>query len=122
MGLQPATPQELVQATGLNGRQLDRHGDGLLQAVKRGQQAPPLRRPVQPRPDERYLNRLEHLKSWRRRTGMSWGVESDVILPREVMEAIAQNPPEQPADLDKLMATVPWRLEHFGPEIMRLFR
>jgi ribonuclease D len=118
----PATTPDLVQATGLNGRQLERHGDGLLQAVKRGLQAPPLRRPVQNRPDERYLNRLEHLKSWRRRTGMSWGVESDVILPREVMEAIALNPPDQPGDLEVLMASVPWRLEHFGSEIMRLFR
>ncbi len=118
----PANSAELVQATGLNGRQLERHCDGLLQAVKRGLVAPPLRRPTQTRPDEHYLNRLEQLKSWRRRTGMSWGVESDVVLPREVMEAIAQNPPEQPDDLEQLMASVPWRREHFGAEIMRLFR
>jgi ribonuclease D len=118
----PVTAAELVQATGLNGRQYERHAEGLLQAVKTGLQAPPLRRPTTPRPDERYLNRLEHLKSWRKRTGMSWGVESDVILPREVMEAIAQTPPETPADLDALMASVPWRREHFGAEIMRLFR
>jgi hypothetical protein len=43
-------------------------------------------------------------------------------MPRDVMEAIALNPPRQPADLDVLMASVPWRREQFGAEIFRLFR
>jgi ribonuclease D len=118
----PKTTAELVKVTGLNGRQLERHVEGLLEAVGRGIDSPPLRRPMQQRPDERYLNRLDHIKSWRKATGQSWGVDSDVILPRDVMEAIALNPPRQPADLEAPMATVPWRREQFGGEILRLFR
>jgi ribonuclease D len=118
----PKTSEELVKVTGLNGRQYERHASGLLEAVKLGLQAPPLHRPQTPRPDDRYLNRLDYLKSWRKRTGLSWGVDSDVILPREIMEAIALNPPRTAADVDQLMATVPWRREQFGGEILRMFR
>jgi ribonuclease D len=118
----PKNSAELVKVTGLNGRQYERHAEGLLEAVKRGLDSPPLRRTQQPRPDDHYLNRLDYIKNWRKNTGQSWGVDSDVILPRDIMEAIALNPPRTPADLDVLMATIPWRREQFGPEILRLFR
>lgn len=118
----PTTLAALVAATHLNGHQYDRHAEGLLQAVKRGLQAEPLRKPLQPRPDDHFLNRVERLKSWRKSTAQSWGVESDVVLPREVMETIAQNPPRTSEDLDALMVSVPWRRKHFGPEILAMFR
>jgi ribonuclease D len=114
----PQNEIDLTRASGLRGRQLDRHGKGLLAAVKRGMEAPPLHKPVQPRPDDHYLNRLDRLKRWRRRTGQDWGVESDVILPRDVMEALAQAEPREMAELDELMASVPWRKHQFGKKIL----
>ena len=116
----PRTLQDLVHVTGLNGRQLERHADGLLSAVQRGLQAPPLHRTAMPRPDERFLNRLDRLKSWRKHTGEDWGVESDVILPRDVMEALAHAGPRRPEELAELMASVPWRLQKFGDQILSL--
>jgi len=114
----PQSEVDLTRASGLRGRQLDRHGKGLLAAVKRGMEAPPLHKPVQPRPDDHYLNRLDRLKRWRRRTGQDWGVESDVILPRDVMEALAQAAPREIAELDEVMASVPWRKSQFGKKIL----
>jgi ribonuclease D len=114
----PQNDADLTRVTGLRGRQLERHGEGLLEAVKRGMEAPPLHKPAQPRPDDHYLNRLERLKVWRRRTGQDWGVESDVILPRDVMEALAQSAPRELAELDDVMASVPWRKRQFGKRIL----
>ena len=116
----PRNPQDLVRVTGLSGRQLERHADGLLSAVQRGLQAAPLHRTAMPRPDEKFLNRLDRLKIWRKRTGEDWGVESDVILPRDVMEALAHAGPRRAEDLAGVMASVPWRLQKFGDQIMSL--
>ena len=77
-----------------------------------------MHKPAQPRPDEHFLNRLERLKIWRRRTGQDWAVESDVILPRDVMEALAQAAPRELPELDELMASVPWRKGQFGKKIL----
>ena len=116
----PRTPQDLAHVTGLSGRQFERHLDGLLSAVQRGLQAAPLHRTAMPRPDDRILNRLDRLKNWRKRTGEDWGVESDVILPRDVMESLAQVGPRKPEELAQVMLNVPWRLQQFGDQILSL--
>ena len=46
------------------------------------------------------------------------GVESDVILPRVFMSALAEQNPRSLEALEKTMASSPWRLEHFGTELM----
>lgn len=116
----PTTLHELAQKTTLKGKLLDRHAEGLLQAVQHGLRTQPPRRPSQPRPDEHYLRRLDKLKHWRKRTGEAWGVDSDVILPRDVMETLAQASPRRYEELADLMANVPWRFEHFGDELLKL--
>jgi ribonuclease D len=118
----PQTSAELARASGLSGRQLERHVDGLLEAVKRGLASPPLRRPVQPRPDDRFMNRMDRLKNWRKHTGLAWGVESDVILPRDVMEDLARETTKAIEDLAAPMTSVPWRRETFGKEIFNLLK
>jgi hypothetical protein len=52
--------------------------------------------------------------------GESLGVPSDVILPREVLETIAQANPRQMDELAELMGDLPHRFEKFGPKIMRV--
>lgn len=118
----PQSEIDLGRASGLSGRQLERHAPGLLEAVKRGLAAPPLRKTVQPRPDDRFMNRMDRLKTWRKRTGLDWGVESDVILPRDVMEDLARASTHVPEDLNELMSSVPWRHEQFGKEILNMLR
>jgi ribonuclease D len=115
----PRSQDELKMVKGLSPRQLIRHREGLLQAVGRGMAGKPLYRPTNHRPEERMLNRLEHLRNWRKQTGKALGVESDVILPRDTMEQLAQAGPSSMSNLEILMKDLPWRLEHFGPEIVK---
>ncbi|HZW05096.1 MAG TPA: HRDC domain-containing protein [Anaerolineaceae bacterium] len=116
----PKTMAELQEKTRLSPRQLERHGAGLLKAVEQGLQAEAPRRPIHHRPDELYLARLDTLRNWRKNTGRELGVESDVVLPRDTMEIIAQANPKSRTDLEQLMSDLPWRLERFGAEILRV--
>ncbi|HEX2979708.1 MAG TPA: HRDC domain-containing protein [Anaerolineaceae bacterium] len=115
----PQKMAELDEVKEINARQIQRHGARLLEAVARGMQAPPARPPVSPRPDDAYLNRLDALRSWRKVTAAQMGVESDVVLPRDVLYAIAAG---APAGLDELAANMshaPYRFQLFGPQIMK---
>jgi ribonuclease D len=62
------------------------------------------------------------LRNWSKLTGHNLGVESDVILPREILEQIAQNNPKRLEDLADIMGTTPWRFERFGGQILKLLQ
>jgi hypothetical protein len=46
------------------------------------------------------------------------GVMSDVILPRDLLVALAENAPRTAAELHPIMESVPWREAHFGEQIL----
>jgi superfamily II DNA helicase RecQ len=76
--------------------------------------------PRQPRPDERFLHRLDALRNWRKRVAEQMQVPSDVVLPRELMHALAEAAPQSRDDLADVLEDSPWRLEHFGEQIMQV--
>jgi ribonuclease D len=116
----PASLEQLRLAPGMTPKQIQRHGQHLLQAVQRGQQARPIHPPRHPRPDERLLIRLDLLRRWRKETGEKLQMASDVVLPRDLMISLAENNPTTPEALAEQMRDAPWRLEHFGPQILAL--
>jgi len=120
--LSPRSIADLKKVTGLSPRQVSRHGERLLHAVRRGLNNKPLHRPANHRPDDRTLSRLEKLRNWRKQTAKEMGVESDVVLPREAMERLAQAGPTNPEDLASLLQDLPWRLEHFGADILKALK
>jgi len=118
------TPQHLdeLYGLGLSSRQVERWGKAILQAVEKGQSAP-LAKPQQPeRPDEAFLSRLDALKNWRKNTARQMGVESDVVLPRQLMELIADRAPRSMTELSDLLAGSPWRMARFGPQILNVVK
>jgi len=48
------------------------------------------------------------------------GVESDVILPKPYVSALAENPPMNAAELAQLMKDSPSRVEKYGAQILKL--
>lgn len=115
----PQTLEELRRLGALSAHQMQRHGVGLLKAVQRGLQAEPLFPPKTQRPNGKYLERLENLRSWRKRTAQEMGVNSDVVLPRDLLLALAAQKPGSPAELALAMQEFPWRFEHFGDQILQ---
>jgi ribonuclease D len=118
----PTQMDELLKFRGITPHVLQRFGPGLMAALQRGQTAPPLQRPNRPRPDDRFLRRLDALKEWRKLKGKELKVESDVILPKDFLEVIAAENPESIQKLHSLMVRIPWRYQHFAKEIFSVLR
>ena len=118
----PASEDELKQVRGMTERIFRQYGAGLQAALKRGLENPPLRREPRIRPEETFLNRLDALKDWRKQKGKDLSVESDVVLPREIMEQIAERNPTTLGELETIMQVVPWRFAHFGDDILSVLR
>jgi ribonuclease D len=118
----PGSLDDLKPLPGMTQHQLSRHGKALLQAVQRGGQAKPIHRPRSVRPDDHFLARVEVLKQWRKLKARELGVESDIILPRDLLSILAlKNPPDSDA-LEQCLQDVPWRMERYGEEILTVLR
>ena len=118
----PANLEELCEISGMTARRLERYGEGLLKAVQTGLQTDPVYRQSNPRPDGDFLQRIEWLRAWRKKAGQAMGVESDVILPRDVMETIAQADPRDLPQLTPLMKDLPYRLATYGEQILKAIK
>lgn len=114
----PQSAQELRAVPELSQKQYQRHREGLLKAVQAGLKTEPVYPPRIPKPDEEYLARLEALRTWRKMTGRQNDVKSDVVLPRDVMFAIAARNPENLDALGEVMEQIPWRFEKYGDQIL----
>jgi ribonuclease D len=114
----PEEVRELRRAGLLSPRQLQRHGEAIVRAVRRGLKAKPIYPPRSPRPEESYLARLEVLRNWRKRKAKDLGVSSDVVLPRDLMYSIVEENPRDAQGLAQALEDAPWRLERFGGEIL----
>ena len=116
------SPQHKVDlsALGLSEKQIHLWGDGVLSAIRRGVSAPLVeRRQVEARNDA-FLRRLEKLKLWRKKVGLEMGVESDVILPKPYVSAIAENPPKDMDELTLIMKETPSRVATYGAQILKV--
>lgn len=118
----PKGSRELSQIPGMSVRIFERHAPGIIQAIQNGLNKPPLRPKFHKKPSDKYIHRLESLKEWRKKAGLKMGVQSDIILPRDILEQIAGQNPKDIDALHVLMKEVPWRFVHFGLEIMNVIK
>ena len=116
----PKNLDQLKQLEGMTQGQIDRHGKALIHAVQNGLESKPVSPPRGQRTDERIVNRLDKLREWRKKTAQGMKVELDVILPRDLMVVLAEHPPKNKDELAIILEDVPWRLEHFGRQILNL--
>jgi ribonuclease D len=115
----PKTLEEIETITELPEKLRKRHAEGILESVILGQRSGPPRKPSHTRKDESLIQRLDAIKTWRKKTAAEWKVESDVILPREVVEQIAMVNPQSSNELAAIMCQFPWRLRKFESEILQ---
>lgn len=106
---------------GLSTKQIHLWGADILAAIQRGVEAPPVKREQAKRPNDAMLKRLDKLKKWRKKVAEETGVESDVILPKYFVAVLAENPPKNANDLQKIMSSSPWRYSQYGSQILNLF-
>jgi len=114
----PENTAELGRVKDLSPRLANRFGKALLAAVQKGKKAPPIFPEKHTRPSNAYIKRIDTLKDWRKKKGSQMGVQSDIVLPRDILEEIAGRNPHTMEGLKDLMADVPWRYNHFGQHIL----
>jgi ribonuclease D len=114
----PRTLSQLSHVPGMTRGQVNRHGQQILKAVQQGKKvkAQPPQHP--PRPNEAYQERMERLRRWRKETAEKRGVPSDVVMPKDILEALAGRAPATMQELGEVMELFPWRLEQFGEQIL----
>jgi ribonuclease D len=116
----PRQTQDLQSVPGMTPEQVQRYGNGVLQAIQRGLDAPPQRAPQADREPDDVQDRYDRLHTWRKNRARARGVESDVILPRTALWDLARRPPRTAGELAHIADFGPWRRETYGEEILAL--
>jgi len=116
----PSDLQALQGLPGMTAGQIRRHGESLLEAVRQGLKDRPPRPPAPERAEEAVVARHERLRAWRKHAAEARRVESDVILPREILWEIARLAPRSSGELEAILGPLRWRFREYGSEILRL--
>lgn len=115
----PPTSKAQLMKMDLPGKKnIQRHAAGLIQAVQAGLNSQPLYPPKRVRFDDSYLAREHALRNWRKLKARKMGVNSAVVLPRELLYKVVSQNPSTLAELERVLQDVPWRFERFGQEIL----
>ena len=106
---------------------LRRLGNELVAAVKRAVEQGPLERPPElpsksdtAELDEAELELHERLKQWRKERAQHEGLDSSLVLNRHVLLSLAEARPRERAALACVAGLLPWQIELFGDELLRL--
>ncbi len=119
--LAPRRLEDLRGMAGLSAHLVQRDGAAILEAVARGRQAEPPRPPQRRKPpDPAIQERYEALHEWRKQRAAERGVESDVIVPRETLWALARQMPTNLEELDDIPGLGPWRRAEYGAELLAM--
>lgn len=116
----PRHIDDLRTIAGVGGWLTEREGGTLLHAVEQGRLAPVPRPPHPKIPDPAVQARYDALHEWRKQRALERGVESDVIVPRDALWALARLVPTRPEDLDRIPGLGPWRRAEYGSELLQV--
>ncbi len=119
----PASLRGLANTTSVSSYAVQRYGTAILSAVARGMATPQTAQPHphvkgEPPLDNSARDRLSKLKEWRKARAAARGVETDVIVPNDVLFAIAR---KHPRTLDALVTASnlgPWKAREYGDEML----
>ncbi|MBQ6517472.1 MAG: ribonuclease D [Anaerolineaceae bacterium] len=117
----PSNEGTLRRLKGVGNAVVRRYGKTILEINKNWRRKKRIPQPVlQSRPANGILSRKERLKMWRKNMGMEMNVPSDVILPRDILETIAEVGPRNKSELETLMKEIPARYSRFGEKILEV--
>jgi ribonuclease D len=109
-----------LAALGLSQKQIHLWGGQILAASRRGAANPLVRAEQAKRPKEAVIRRLDKLKAWRKKVAEEMKVESDIVLPKGLLNTLAEHPPKDMAELQSVMRESPFRFEKYGEQIYKL--
>jgi ribonuclease D len=120
----PRTRAALGKIPGCTPRCVDRYGVGILAAIQQAESLPDEALPTPSRPRKPRIppaveRRLAALNAWRATAAPRAGLDPGLLLPRRLMERLAEAPPASAGDLAAVPGLRRWRVEHFGKDILQ---
>ena len=121
----PVTAAGLLAIPGCTARVVDRLGEQMLSAVRRGLAVPEEALPVVPRRDRPRVpwairRRIEAVIAWRVSTAERFGLDPGVLLPRRLIERLAEAAPTTLEGLERIDGMRRWRVASLGPELLEV--
>jgi len=119
----PKTLDDVARIPGCTPTVLHRYGEGILEAIARGaavseEMLPVLRRPKKPRVSPAVERRIAALLAWRSQAAPRLGLDPGLLLPRRLIEPLAEAAPANARTLGAVDGIRSWRVEALGPEIL----
>jgi ribonuclease D len=119
----PRRGEDLLKIPGCSPLMVSRYGQGVLDAVSRGLAVPDgdlpvIRRPKKPRLGRAIEWRIDALLSWRAEAAPRLGLDAGLLLPRRLIERLAQTAPSDLAALAAIDGIRQWRSAHLGQEML----
>jgi ribonuclease D len=116
----PNSLEALGKLPGMTSGQVHRYGKDILEAVRRASNGPRPKPPSNARVEEVVMSRYQTLREWRMRVARTRQVESDIVLPRELVWDIAHRAPRDRKALKELMEPYEWRFRMYADDILHL--
>jgi len=121
----PASRSALAAVEGLSPRLVERFTPALLAAVQRGLELPEQELPSFPRLPRRVKDpaadaRLNQLKAWRKQQAAALRLDPGVLMNNALLEVLAQQRPQQEAELADIAGLKNWQRREFGAELLGL--
>jgi ribonuclease D len=123
----PKSGHELERLGGISGYIVQRYGQAILQAIKRGEATPQSASPHPKARREAPLDnsarvRLGKLKEWRKQRAEARGVAPDVIVSNDVLFAAARKNPRTLEALVDASELGPWKASEYGAEMLAVLQ
>jgi len=117
-------PGNMHGVPGLPPRLAARHGAALLEAIARAEALPEGELPAVPRTPRPVVpdvarRRVERLKAWRAAKAAELQIDLSVVLPQRIIDRLAGAAPRDADELAAVEGLRRWRVEAFGPELLR---
>jgi ribonuclease D len=119
----PTTLRRLRSLKGVPTASVRRYGDELIRAVQQGlatpaDKYPKIQRPKRPKVPRTAQQRIERLKTLRRRAAGDLGIEVGVLCPNGTLQAIALAAPTTKQELRKIADLKRWQCDALGPSAL----
>ena len=115
----PRQRKQLFDIAGLPAWLVRKSGDEIIEAVAHGCESLPPQGPPQHKPiPKTIVDRYTALHNWRKQIAVRRGVESDVIISRNTLWAIARCQPANVEELNSIPGVGPWRRKTYGSDLV----
>lgn len=119
----PAAPADLLGLPGCTPKVVDRLGPRILEAVQRGLGAAEIEPSAFPRYERPHVppamrRRIEALTAWRAAAAERLQLDPGVLLPRRLIERLAETAPGGLPELEAIEGMRRWRIAALGPELL----